>query len=164
MFKFWKRPAKIAQEGSPTIASNVRTKINSMSHRWADQLQIKSERLSITGKCVLLLGFVCVFGGLSLYVGWRSIKISDKSQPTEIDRMVISKPSAPRLMAPPPTDQMIVSPDSYTAIVRFRKYLDSLAQAGDLRTRDSLVKANPGMLDSMAIIERSYLRQSGQAP
>ncbi|UOE51355.1 hypothetical protein MTO98_09720 [Mucilaginibacter sp. SMC90] len=52
-----------------------------------------------------------------------------------------------------------VSQKALIPIIRFQNYLDSLAKTPDgKRQRDSLLKARPGLMDSLETVERLYCK------
>lgn len=54
----------------------------------------------------------------------------------------------------------IVSPSAYMKMRSFRRYMDSLRQTGTGRsTYDSIMKARPGLMDSVLLLEELYNQQ-----
>ena len=161
MWKVLKKRKLAEGEARPSIIRKMKGKLGVVQHRWADKLQEKSERLSLTGKKLMLGVFLAVFMGWSAYIAWQSLSSSGRHSAMAVEPITISGSGNGAITTPPFATHQGVSDKEYGAIQAFRHYLDSLGQTTQGRLwRDSLLKRRPGLLDSLRAIEEVYLRES----
>lgn len=121
---------------------------------WVEWMEAKATRLSRKGQYLSLLLFVAVssgfctlmlFGGLGNLMGFTAKPVSIRSV------------AAPRIRSPK------VAPDDSLLQERlaiFHHYWDSLSlTVSGRKTRDSLLQARPGLLDSISIAEQLIATQ-----
>jgi len=160
MFKVRNKSKITGDDARPPMLRKVARKIGAIQHRWADQLQEKSERLSVTGKKLALGLFLAVFGGWSMYIAWQSLSSGGHQAAMAVQPITISHPGEGSSISAPVPGRIWVSEKEYRAIQAFHHYLDSMGQSMPGRLwRDSLLKARPGLLDSLQTIEQIYLTQ-----
>lgn len=161
MWKALKQSKSAEGETRSSMLRKMTGKLGALQHRWADKLQEKSERLSVTGKKLMLGLFLAVFSGWSVYIAWHSLSSSPGHGTVPVQPITISHPGEGMVTQRPFAGRQGVSDKEYGAIQAFHHYLDSLGQSTQGRIwRDSLLKGRPGLLDSMRAIEQVYLSQS----
>jgi hypothetical protein len=123
-------------------------------------LNQKTETLSTGGKKLVLVAVCLVFGGLSLYV-----IVSTLGRPSKIDESIkpkaISVPEhASRTGEESLYPHIVVSAQEMWQVSSFKRYMDSLKSSLDGRPLyDSILKARPNLLDTIAMLEELYLLQ-----
>lgn len=137
------------------------TAIDKKQRQWATLLNQQAEKYSKRSKQILLAIFCVLFGGGSIYIMVRAVE-----NPT--GRLRIEKMSFPRYATGDDTSStfqptVVLTEKQYRNIQRFKKYMDSLqtTTAGKLKY-DSIIKARPGLIDSIVFIEEIYLQQVKQ--
>lgn len=133
-------------------------KSNGTSKRFAAWMQRRFEGLSRKGKItaglltLMLAGCYCgllVLGGISGKTK-NVLSIDPIKVPVSIGRAIEAPASA-------------ISAEELGRIQRFRGYMDSLARSPSGRLyHDSLVRIRPGLMDSIAVVEDIYQRQSNK--
>lgn len=123
--------------------------------KWADYLNHKAEKYSKRSKQTCL-AFFCLFaGGGSIYMAIRAIE--NPSGKLRIEKMSVPKYAmgSDTISAFQPT--AVLTEKQYHNIQRFKKYMDSLqtTKAGKSKY-DSILKARPGLTDSIYFIEQVY--------
>jgi hypothetical protein len=130
---------------------SVQTRFASIMNAWTNQLSTGAKRF-------WLVIFCLVFGGFSIYAfigafrnnenSSRSIKPAQVSFPKYYHQQELHKV---------PT----VSKNDMLRIDRFKKYMDSLQRSKNGKgIYDSIIKARPGLMDSIKVIEQLYYSQS----
>ncbi|MDD2305010.1 MAG: hypothetical protein PHP53_09985 [Prolixibacteraceae bacterium] len=126
---------------------------------WAQWMGRRAEHLSRKTLRLLLLAFIALAGGYSIYLIGQSFS---GNQANAISITPIKKPGHV-LQAGDATSQpdMIVSKTDYQGIIRFRGYMDSLTRSpAGKATYDSIILSRPGLLDSIRFIEEIYQSQT----
>jgi hypothetical protein len=130
----------------------INDRLRSMNLAVALFLSIRFERLSIRGKKSILVAFCCLFGCATIFlavqpVGRRQAGLA--IQPIRLPAHAIQNGS------PPTGSGTVIPPQVVQQISAFRHYIDSLRRdTGGARVYDSLVRARPGLLDSLSIVEQ----------
>ena len=159
---FKKRKKHKAKEHDPTRYASVKRMAAwflGRQRHCADMMQRKSERLSPTGKLVLLSLFCLSASSMSIYL-----------VATSLSRKTNKVISVPAIKTPAYTARtgdentrspVLISRQEFLRIERFRRYMDSLSRnvSGRL-VYDSIVKRRPGLMDSLALIEHMYQSQT----
>lgn len=139
------------------IKSIVHTCIKWQS-QWAVWMQRKTDHLSGKGKLMMLLVFVLLTGGYSIYLIGKSFSgnqtnlfsITPIKTPSHFSQ---SGDEARKTNA-------IISKPEYERIHRFIEYMDSLEHsATGKRLYDSIVTDHPKLMDSIQFIENMYQSQ-----
>lgn len=134
------------------IKAQIGIKVHSMQQKAAHALNRWFEKRSLRGKKLWLLLFCAAFsfGSIAAFIG----AIQHKRPPQFAIGAIHLPPHATGNGDPPVTMSGI--PTSVSNQVRaFRHYLDSLRQdSTGLKVYDSLVRARPGLLDSLAQLEK----------
>jgi hypothetical protein len=117
----------------------------------------KTAGLSNRGKIIFLMAVCFVFGGLSLF------SFVDVFNPSRDNTLVkpgqVAVPKHFDKTGELPDDQVvIVSPAFYKRLQDFKLYMDSLRKNSKVKY-DSIVRARPGLLDSVLFLEQIYSEQ-----
>jgi len=161
MWKILKKRRSTEGVVRPSILRKITGKVGAVQRRWADKLQEKSERLSVTGKKLMLGIFLAIFSGWSICIGWRSLSASHRGGTILVQPITISDPGQRGMGDQPDSARHGVSEKEYRAIQAFSHYLDSMGQSPEGKVwKDSLLKGRPGLLNSLQAIEHIYLNQS----
>ncbi len=126
---------------------------------WALWMSQKTEHLSRKTLRLLLLAFIFIAGGYSIFLVAQSFS---GNQANAISITPIKKPGHV-LQAGDAASQpdMVVSKTDYQGIIRFRGYMDSLTRSpAGKATYDSIILSRPGLLDSIRFIEEIYQSQT----
>ena len=160
MLKIFRKMVRERKDDTTSLYYLFSSRLNRLLQGWASRLQERSERLTPFGKKALLLVFLFVFGGCSIYMGWRAI-----ARPEDIGGIILPENSIipdtrerPSSVARP--EYGLITDREYNRIRAFQHYLDSLGRTaiGKLQV-DSLLQRRPGLIDSLGQIERLYLEQ-----
>lgn len=141
------------------VAKGIAGFLLSVQNRFASFMSGRINNLSSRSKQICLAIFCLMFGGFSIYAfvgafsdtgnSGRRIKPDQVSVPKYYDRTnsEIKEPS--------------VGERDIIRINRFKKYMDSLSKSPKGRpVYDSILKARPGLMDSIHVIEEIYYSQS----
>lgn len=132
--------------------------IDKRQRKWAAWLGNKTDKLSQSVKLYSLVLFCFLFGGGSIYLIVNAI--GDNTERLFIEKMsfpayAIEKDSTAYLKQLP-----LLTEKEYQNIQRFKQYMDSLQRTPTAKTTyDSIIKARPGLMDSIAFIEHFYHEQ-----
>lgn len=149
MWLFKRKKKEKPSKGDGKVAGYIAGGLLKMQTSWAGWMQRQSERLGTKGKkialvlcCLFTLSYstIIIIKGLN---GERSIGVTRSS----------IKP--PLLMPDDPEPEP--GKAEIHRLKKFRHYLDSLA--GDVNGRkvyDSLIRARPGLIDSLEFVEQAY--------
>ena len=130
-----------------------------LQSNWALWMSRRTEHLSSKTLRLLLLAFIALAGGYSIYLIGQSFL---GNQANAISITPIKKPghvlqACDALLRP----DTIVSKTDYHGIIRFRGYMDSLCRTPTGKaTYDSIILNRPGLLDSIRFIEEIYQSQT----
>lgn len=160
LFRKRKR-SKAAQENTAQdkLAQNFVIVCLRLQSKWAGWMQGKSERLSGKTKLILLLVFIGLVGGYSLYLiaenflykGTSTFYISPIKKPEHVQQ------SGDVVMP----HEAFISEEEYQRINGFKLYMDSMARSPSGKNLfDSIATARPGLMDSILIIEKIYQPQT----
>ena len=128
-----------------------------MQTGWAQWMGRRTQHLSRRALLLLLLAFIALSGGYSIYLIGQSFS---GHQANAFSVTPIKKPGHV-LQTGEATSQpdMLISTD-YQRIIRFRGYMDSLARSPAGKTvYDSILLSRPGLPDSIRLIEEIYQSQ-----
>lgn len=159
---FRKRKTQSSLKGNTAqerLANNMVAACIRFQQRWADFMQLYTERLSRNGKLILLSSFCLIAGSLSIYFIASSLMSRKASSFTIIHH----KKSTYAIKSGDENTKvlMIVSKPEYEKIQRFRLYMDSLARSPSCKQfYDSILSHRPGLMDSILLIENIYQSQS----
>ena len=126
---------------------------------WALWMSQRTKHLSRTTLRLLLLAFIALAGGYSIYLIGQSFS---GKQANAISITPIKKPGHV-LQAGDAASQpdMIVSKTDYQGIIRFRGYMDSLTRSpAGKAAYDSILLSRPELQDSIRFIEEIYQSQT----
>lgn len=139
-------------------------------HRWAaaidkkqrqcaGYLNRKTEKYNKRSKQIVLAAFCLLFGSSSIYIIVRAIE-------SPSGKITIEKMSFPKYATGSDTTSgfqpiPVLTEKQHQRIQRFKKYMDSLqtTKAGQIKY-DSIIKARPGLMDSIDFIEQVYREQT----
>ena len=126
-----------------------------LQYKCAHWLERKTAHLSRKSWIVILICFTVFTSGCSIYVIVDSFLQTTTSTITVIP---ITKPTnAMQTGKERDKIKMSISKGEFEKTVRFRRYMDSLdCSPTGKKLQDSIVQYRPGLLDSLAIIEKYY--------
>ena len=141
------------------MAKGIAGFLLSMQNRFASFMNGKINNLSSRSKQIGLVLFCLLFGGFSIYAfvgafrntgnSGKAIKPDQVAVPKYYDRTA-SENKEPS-----------VSENDIIRINRFSKYMDSLSHSVKGKAvYDSILKARPGLMDSIQVLEEIYYSQS----
>lgn len=129
-----------------------------LQQRWADFMQRQTERLSCNGKLIILSLFCLTTGSLSLYLIASSV--SSRRAYSFTATHLKRSPFAGRSGDENIKAIGIVTKAEYEKIHRFGMYMDRLARSPfGKKHYDSILTRNPGLMDSVLLIESIYQSQ-----
>jgi|GEM_PF-621133 len=155
MFKLFKR-----RRDKPSVMYGIFQKmggaVENRQRQAADFLNRKTAPLNRKQLIWGLVAFCLVFGSSSAYTIWHSLHSS--AEAIRIQPMTV--PGHTILPGSEQPDETELTGQELNRIRWFRHFLDSLQQSesGKL-VYDSLARHRPGLLDSLAFIERAYQLQ-----
>lgn len=160
MFRIKNRFQLKAEEANSPLIHRMSVAVNGRLHRLANKLQDRSERLSILTKKWMLALFLVIFGGASVLIAWRSISARTGRAAVSVQSIT----PCPLTMGSGDPDPLSpsggISRKEYEMVQSFHHYLDSLGTSSiGAHVRDSILRARPGLMDSITIIERRYLEK-----
>jgi hypothetical protein len=144
MMSFFKRNKQPVANKAIDKISGV---INGKAKQLATYLNSRAARISRRNMKLLLVVFCIYWGGYSLYVGVKAFW----HQGNDIHVTAISVPKQVNDAPAPDT----VTLNALKRIKAFKKYMDSL-QVHDIATYNRITLQRPGLMDSIAVIERYY--------
>jgi hypothetical protein len=137
------------------LAKRIACLLLSVQSRFAVVMGTKANTLSIRVKWLWLVVFCLLFGGFSIYSFVGAFRNKAKAiKPSHI--------SMPKYYHQPEAQtESAIGKRDIVRINRFKKYIDSLQQSQDGKIIcDSILKARPGLMDSIRAIEQIYFSQS----
>lgn len=126
---------------------------------WSLWMGKRTQHLSRRTMLLLLLAFIGIAGGYSIYLIGESFS---GTQTNAFSVTPIIKPGFVRQTgeAASPPDMIVGKPD-YQRIIRFRGYMDSLTRSpAGKAVYDSILLSRPGLLDSARFIQEIYQSQT----
>lgn len=160
LFRKRKKTEAVEQDkNQDTILKQIVNACLRLQNGWAQWMGRRTQRLSRKTLFLLLLAFIVLAGGYSIYLIGKSFS---GNQANSISITSIKKPehvvqtgeSASR-------PDMIESKTDYQRIIRFRAYMDSLARSpAGKAAYDGIILNRPGLLDSIRLIEEIYQSQT----
>ena len=126
--------------------------------RWAEWMQQKTECLSGKAKVIMLLVFVLLAGGYSIYLIGKSFS---GNQTNSFSISPIKTP--PHILQSgdePGKTNLIISDSQYERTRQLRAYMDSLEHSATGKAlHDKIVADHPKLMDSIQFIENIYQSQ-----
>jgi hypothetical protein len=150
MFSLLKRKKKDTRQTYPVL-QRLGAAINKRQRGLADYLTQKTAGFSKTKLLVLLILFSALWGGSSAYIIWKGLNRVTATP------SVMTSIHAPRLIY----EDSVFGPDRFDSAIVFRRielfriYVDSLRYR-EPRRYDSILRARPGLMDSLRAVERLY--------
>ena len=142
-----------------TILKQIVSACLRLQNGWAQWMGRRTQRLSRKTLFLLLLAFIVLAGGYSIYLIGKSFS---GNQANAISITPIRKPghvvqTGESASRPDMTD----SKTDYQRIIRFSGYMDSLARSpAGKAAYDSIILSRPGLRDSIRFIEEIYQSQT----
>lgn len=131
--------------------------IGGMQNRFAEALNKKTAKLTQRGKVILLIVFCIVFGGGSVYIMIDGLRSSNSSSQILKPGVVRVPKHVDKTGEGAPSIKAYITSDDMRRIKRFRRFMDSLKSTRQgLLIHDSIMKARPGLMDSLQEVERLY--------
>lgn len=161
MLSLFKKKKKVVRDNlaQDRIAKNIVAWCIHWQERGASFMQKQTERLSGSGKMVMLILFSLITGSISIYL-FSSNLIGKPSVPVSVTPIKV--PAYPGKSGNENTKSAIsITKHEYQKIKNFRDYMDSLARSpsGKL-VYQGIIAHRPGLMDSVALVEKIYLSQS----
>lgn len=140
------------------IDNKIYDKVKAIAATFADYLQYKTNLLKAKTRWVLLVAFVIGTTSLSCFIVYKTLT-EPATQSGQIT--VIKKPgyiinSGAKLLS----SKMI----GYQTVLDIERMIDSLEKKGNRRFLDSLLYSNPGLLDTLKILESLFKKQQKETP
>jgi hypothetical protein len=141
------------------VAKGIAGFLLSVQNKFASFMSGRINNLSSRSKQFSLAIFCLMFGGCSIYAFLGAFRDSENSgKAIKPDQVVVPKyydQSDSEFKEPQVSEKVIIR------INRFKKYMDSLSRSAKGRPEyDSILKARPGLMDSIKVIEEIYYSQS----
>jgi hypothetical protein len=162
---WWNRKKK--QENAPAdgrwsgrLTSGVSNYVTGKQTKLAGFLNRKTVKLSTVGKKVFLIAVCLVFGGMSLYLMvkpfWHPTKLDTSLKPKAISVPEHANKTGDENLYP----HVLVTEEDMKDVRNFKRYMDSLKNSVNGRPLfDSILKARPGLMDTVGMLEELYLLQ-----
>ncbi len=162
MWLFKKRTKEVQSDDKTTLSDKVAGKIAGVGIKAQQLFAEKMNRIFMKTdfkRLKILLIFFCVSaGGYSIYLIVNSVFSPERKQKTfEVQQMDIPKhfnKTGDETIMPDAT----IDEQTYLQIQDFRKYMDSL-KLNRTNEYDSILRARPGLMDSVQVLEQIYLSQ-----
>ena len=140
------------KERKITLIGYIRWLYLTAKVRWADWMAMHSQRLGRKGLLIAFGLFTSSFSGLCLVLIFSGGTLFYKEQPVRPEAITtIRAPDAPVTRNALP-DTLLLN-----QLKAFRRYMDALgATENGRKTRDSLLGARPGLMDSVRLAESIY--------
>jgi hypothetical protein len=162
---WWSRKKK--QDGpastnrvSNRISAGVNNYVTVKQAKLAGFLNRKTQGLSTGGKKLILVAICLVFGGMSLYLiintVWSTSKPVVSLKPKAISVPEHMDKTGEESLRP----RVLVSEQDMNEVRMFKVYMDSLKKSVKGKPLyDSILKARPGLMDTVGMLEELYLLQ-----
>jgi len=162
---WWKRNSVEKQTDSGAslpkrVSTGINQYVSGKEQKVATFLNRKAEGLSTKGKKWFLAIFCLVFGGISFYLVIHTA-ISKSSRSAAIEPSAIS---VPQHMNKTGEENLypgvLVTEEDMKQVRVFKLHMDSLRLSTSGRAMyDSILKARPGLMDTVSMLEQLYLLQ-----
>jgi hypothetical protein len=139
------------------VAEKIANGILKAQRGFAAFLGKRTAGLSNRGKIVFLTGVCIVFGGLSLVSVIRVFTPVGGTALAKPDQVAVPK-HFDKTGEASGNEVVIVSPGLYKRLQDFKMYMDSLREKSKVKY-DSIVRARPGLMDSVLFLEQIYSEQ-----
>ncbi|WP_207515935.1 hypothetical protein [Longitalea luteola] len=162
---WWNRKKK-QENGSPDsrsarrLTSGVSNYVTEKQTKIAGFLNRKTEKLSAGGKKAFLFAVCLLFGGMSLYLVvkpfWRPSAPDASIKPKAISVPEHANKTGDENLYP----RVLVTEADIKEVRDFKRYTDSLKNTANGRSLyDSILRARPGLMDTVGMLEELYLLQ-----
>ncbi|HEX5555572.1 MAG TPA: hypothetical protein VFX43_20185 [Chitinophagaceae bacterium] len=158
------------QNERPRIIKRLEESCIRLQRSFAEWMQGKSERLSKQGKLTLLLLFILLSSGFSLYVLAEGLWIKYTTKQAGVFQLSrIKTPLTPVKHGRKEgvgniRDGPVLSKIEYREIHRIKLYMDSLSHSplnsSGRSLYDSISRKRPGLMDSLRLVEHLYPSQT----
>ena len=140
------------------VAKGIAGFLLSIQNSFASFMSGRINSLNNRSKHVALAIFCLLFGGFSIYAFVGAFRDRDSDKTIKPDQMAVP-------IYYDRTDAEVAEPSGserdIMRINRFKRYIDSLSKSPTGRqVYDSILKARPGLMDSIKVIEQIYYSQS----
>jgi len=125
--------------------------------KFADIMNSQTKNIPSKKMKVFLIAFCLFGGGFSLYLTLEAILKSDYEQPAlKVDPVSVPR-HYDRIGDEELRSDQYIDNETYQQIQAFEQYMDSLQRtAAGIRTRDSILQARPGLMDSIRMLKEIY--------
>lgn len=154
------RKKKDKAPGNPVkekAAKGIASFLLKTQSKFADVMNNQTKNIPSKKMKVMLIAFCFLGGGFSLYLIGEAVLKPDRAQPTfKIDPVSVPQHYDRSGDEQLRSDQYIDN-ETYQQIEAFEQYMDSLQQTPKgIKTRDSILQARPGLMDSIAMLKEIY--------
>jgi len=157
MFGIFKR-RKAKQSVMHPVWQRWATAVDKRQRKWATYLNQKAGKCNKRSKQIYLALFCLFFGGSSIYIIIRAI--DNPSGKIRIEKVSFPKYATGREPISTFHPVPVLTEKQYRNIQRFKEYMDSLQTSKTGKVKfDSIMKARPGLMDSVDFIEQVYRKQ-----
>jgi len=154
--KISSKPDKKEGSAKSTTENPLGKKIERIKRKSADYLGEKAAKISPGAQFGWLLFYMISTGGFCLYLmaqifsgEQKTPSFAPKNEPWEI----------PASQSQSYKSSATLNEKEHERIEAFSNYMDSLRQISTGHAYDSIIKARPGLMDSLAIVEKYYESQ-----
>lgn len=142
------------------LTSGVSNYVTEKHTKLAGFLNRRTAKLSTGGKKAFLIAVCLVFGGMSVYLMikpfWHPMKVDASLKPKAISVPEHANKTGDENLYP----HVLVTEEDMKEVRNFKRYMDSLKNSGKGRPLyDSILKARPGLMDTVGMLEEMYLLQ-----
>jgi|SRR6218665_1153422 len=159
MFRRKKKTPTVESPVKDKVAGKIVTATLKIQQHWAAAMQSIAERIPVKKRKWMVILFILIGGGYSFYL------IASSLSGSHHQGLKITSIKTPKYITNA-GDSLIQSagliPESeYKKIKQFKNYMDSLNKSvAGKRIADSIMKARPGLLDSVIKLEAIYHLQA----
>jgi hypothetical protein len=159
---FWKKKKKTEETttAKDKLATGIASAFLRVQRGFASFMNRKTEKLTMKGQKVFLIGVCLLFGGLSLYTLIAGLTSKN-------GRSILQRPAS--IHVPKHFDRsgdedskssIVITESEMDKIHRFERYMDSLSKTKNGKIiHDSILDTRPGLMDSIKMIETIYQSQ-----
>lgn len=157
MFFRRKKDKKTSQPVKEKAAKGIAQFLLRTQSKFADVMSNQTKHIPSKKMKIILIAFCLLGGGVSLYLTLEAVLKPDREQPAfKIDPVSVPKHYDRSGDEELRSDQY-GDKETYQQIESFEQYMDSLqGTATGIKTRDSILQARPGLMDSIRMLKEIY--------
>lgn len=156
----WFRKKKDKQNSHPAkekVAKRIASFLLKTQSKFAAVMNNQTKNIPSKKMKILLIVFCLLGGGFSLFLTLEAVLKPDREQPAfKIEPVSVPKHYDQSDDEELRSDQYIDN-ETYQQIQAFEQYMDSLQRTPTgVQTRDSILQARPGLMDSIRMLKEIY--------